>query len=93
MHTAAYFVLGAVWMFYYLLKANHTSNWAFFKIAVVVTAFGILIEVLQGVLTSYREADFADIVANTIGVFMALLFFGVFLKFLKRLKHKINLFL
>ena len=53
----------------------------------------MLIEVLQRVLTSYRQPDWADILANSIGVLIALLFCFLFLNFLKRIKQKINLFL
>jgi len=53
----------------------------------------MLIEVLQGTLTSYRQPDWADILANSIGVLIAFLFCVVFLNFLKRIKQKFNLFL
>ena len=47
--------------------------------------FGIIIEILQGVITSYRTASYLDIVANTIGVLLAVVIFHVFEK-------KINVF-
>ena len=41
------------------------------------------IEVLQGVLTSYRTADYFDILANATGAFLALVIFNIiFRKFL-----------
>ena len=42
--------------------------------------FGIIIEILQGVVTSYRTASYLDIVANTIGVLLAVVIFHVFEK-------------
>ena len=42
--------------------------------------FGIIIEILQGVITSYRTASYLDIVANTIGVLLAVVIFHVFEK-------------
>ena len=47
--------------------------------------FGIIIEILQGVITSYRTASYLDILANTIGVLLAVVIFHVFEK-------KINVF-
>ena len=36
-------------------------------IVVIATVFGIIIEILQGVLTKTREADFYDALANFLG--------------------------
>lgn len=95
MHASAYFVLGLVWMFYFLVKntQDFNLNKVFFYISVVVIAFGMLIEVLQGTLTEYRTPDWADILANSIGVLIALVFWFTFQKYFIRLKQKINSFL
>ena len=95
LHGFAYFILTLFWLFYYLMKksGNYNFKWQFFKISALVIIFGMLIEVLQRVLTSYRQPDWADILANSIGVLIALLFCFLFLNFLKRIKQKINLFL
>ena len=92
MHAAAYFILGLVWMFYILIKKPQDFNFnrVVFYISLAVIAFGMLIEVLQGTLTEYRTPDWADILANTIGVLIALGFWFLFQKFLLRLKLKIN---
>ncbi len=95
MHLGAYFVLGFVWFFYYLFKNEDGSikRKAFFNISIIIILFGMLIEVLQGALTDYRDPDWADILANSIGVLLALGICLGLLKFFKRLKHKINSFL
>jgi VanZ family protein len=95
LHTAAYFILTLLWLFYYLMKKAEFRNykWEFFNISALVIVFGMLIEVLQGVLTSYRQPDWVDILANSIGALIAFLFCVVFLNFLKRIKQKFNLFL
>ena len=95
LHAFAYFVLAFVWFFYYLMKKpqDFKGNAGYYKISLPVIAFGMLIEVLQGALTSYRQPDWADILANTGGVIIALLFFIFFKSFLIRVKHKISLFL
>ncbi|CAM4210862.1 VanZ family protein [Gillisia hiemivivida] len=95
MHLGAYFVLAFVWFFYYLFKIQEESLKikGFFNISILIILFGMLIEVLQGALTDYRDPDWADMLANSIGVLLALGMCLGFLKFFKRLKHKINSFL
>ncbi len=95
MHAGAYLGLGFVWMFYYLLLKpdDFPKKKPFLTISVLVIVFGMLIEVLQGTLTDYRQPDWADILANSIGVLIALSFCVYFQEFLIRLKHKISLFL
>ena len=95
LHLGANFVLALVWMLFYLLKMEQKQNYisAFIVISVLVIFFGMLIEVLQGALTTYRQPDWADVVANSIGVLIALFLSIFFQKFLIKLKRKINLFL
>lgn len=95
LHGVAYFILTLLWLFYYLMKKSGILNYIqkFFNISALVIVFGMLIEVLQGALTSYRQPDWADVLANSIGVLIAFLFCIVFLNFLKRIKQKFNLFL
>ncbi len=95
LHGVAYFILALLWLFYYLIKKSGIRNykWGFLNISALVIVFGMLIEVLQGTLTSYRQPDWADVLANSIGVLFAFFFCVVFLNFLKRIKQKFNLFL
>ncbi len=95
MHAAAYFGLAFLWFYYILTKKpeNYKLNAAFVKVSLLIVLFGMLIEVLQGTLTNYRQPDWADIVANSIGVLIALGMFIFFKNFLWRLKHQISSFL
>ncbi len=92
MHGGAYFGLGLLWM---LFGTFAFEDKGLFKrivvISVISIAFGIFIEVLQDTLTSYRQLDLYDILANTIGVFVAGVFVWSLRKYLIRLKAKINL--
>lgn len=74
-------------------RKETVSNKSYLKIALLVIGFGMLIEVLQGALTNYRQPDWADVVANSIGVFLALSLFVGFPGLLKNVKHKISSFL
>ena len=95
LHSGAYFVMTFLWLFYFLIKKpdNYDFKKGFVKISALIIVFGMLIEVLQGVFTSYREPDWADVLANTIGVVLALVIFIVFLNYMKNVKHQINSFL
>lgn len=93
LHLAAYFGLIFLWKLYFILRNSSNSGYRsnLFKLAAIAVVFGMLIEVLQGVLTSYREPDWYDILANSTGILLALLVFLIFEKSLKRLNSKINL--
>jgi VanZ family protein len=64
-HFLFYLVFVVLWSF---------TNWqSYFKIkfdlliVVLAIIYGIIIEILQGVLTQTREADFYDVLANSSG--------------------------
>ncbi|MGI0105540.1 VanZ family protein [Salinimicrobium sp. WS361] len=94
MHGGAYFGLGLLWMLFGLFTFEEKG---LFKrimfISLASVAFGIFIEFLQGVITSYRQPDLFDILANTIGVVVAAIVVWILRKNLTRLKAKINLVL
>ncbi|MGA9589129.1 MAG: VanZ family protein [Salegentibacter sp.] len=95
MHATAYLLLVIVWKIYFVLKSsdflNYTSN--LLKIAGASLLFGMLIEVLQGTLTSYRTPDWFDILANSTGIVLAVLLLLALKKPIWSLKSKINLIL
>lgn len=93
LHLVAYFGLLLLWKVYFILKNKPESNYKnnLLKLAGLAILFGMLIEVLQGVLTNYREPDWYDILANTTGILLAVVIFLFFEKNLKRLNSKINL--
>jgi VanZ family protein len=95
LHVGAYFVMASCWFLYLLFSRpdNYSFKAGFVKVSLLVIAFGILIEVLQGALTTFREPDWADGLANSIGVLIALGLFVLFLNPLKNVKHRINSFL
>lgn len=74
-HILAYIVLTLVWYFAINYKEfNRKTLYLIFS----CIAFGIVIEALQGKLTTHRVGDILDVVANVIGVLLALTY--IFLK-------------
>ncbi|MDG1804691.1 VanZ family protein [Flavicella sp.] len=72
-HSLAYFGLTLSWLF----AAQKIKTKPSFKFWMVffVFLFGVLMEILQQELTTYRTADFFDVLANTSGIIIAYVFF------------------
>lgn len=72
-HAIAYFTLALTWLLSFpnSRKKNTIKN----VIAFSCVIYGIIIEVLQTTLTTYRTASLLDVVANAVGVFVALIIF------------------
>jgi VanZ family protein len=80
-HTIAYFTLSLSW-FYVFKKQPRKRILVFFLLII----YGIVLEVLQGTLTTYRTADFYDFIANTIGILLAVFVFYLWYKYTRDLK-------
>jgi len=68
-HFLAYFTLCMSWL--YALKHHPALQLKKHTIMLLLIGYGIVIEVLQSVLTTYRQGDFFDFLANTFGVLLA----------------------
>jgi len=70
-HSIAYFLLSLSWFF--ALKKRFNNN----LIITFLISYGIIIEVLQEVLTTHRQGDFSDVLANSIGIILAYLLYQI----------------
>jgi VanZ family protein len=77
-HFIAYFFLMLSWLYVFFKKKSFSKNVKFIFIGCIV--FGIIIEILQGVTTTYRTLSFLDVAANTLGVLFASTVFHFFKK-------------
>jgi len=77
-HLIAYFLLMLSWLYAFSNREKFNENVKYVIIGCIF--FGIIIELLQGAITSYRTASFLDIIANTSGVLLAVVIFHVFEK-------------
>ena len=79
LHTGAHFGLCVLWILWCVLKKPSVVLPAYvtrFKKAVwlvffLVLLYGVLIEILQGTITSYRTPDIYDVLANSSGALLA----------------------
>ena len=77
-HLIAYFFLTLAWL-YSIIKQPYFRS----KVKYVVLGcfiYGIIIEVLQGAITTYRTASYLDVLANSTGILLAFLAFYLFEK-------------
>lgn len=69
-HVVFYFVL-TFCVFYYILNTSKRLLTKIFYACIFSVIYGIIIELMQGTLTNYRQPDLKDIIANTFGSLMA----------------------
>ena len=72
-HFIAYSALMWLWFHVFYLKFSFTRTRAIVISAIISVIFGIIIEILQGVITNTRVTDNNDILANTLGVCFTIL--------------------
>ncbi len=70
-HLFAYFTLSLFWLFSFYKK----SSLKYF-IVLACLIYGILIEVIQHTLTTYRTGDYKDAIANTLGSIFGVIVFN-----------------
>jgi len=69
-HFIAYSLLAFLWYSSFLYNFRYKEKKAIIYSAVISIIFGIIIEVLQDVLTVYRSMDIYDVFANSSGVLL-----------------------
>ena len=72
-HILAYFILCLSWL--NALKNFPPRKNRKYLLIFFLVSYGIILEVLQDVLTTYRQADLYDIIANSMGVILAFFLF------------------
>jgi len=72
-HFTSYFILSLSWFF--ALQAFLKKRKIKIALILALISYGIIIEGLQGVMTTHRQADIYDILANSIGVLLATFLF------------------
>lgn len=77
-HFTFYCCFVILWLSYFQKRKFDIKNeW---KVVLVAIGYGILMEILQGTITTSRSADVFDAIANSIGAFSGLFIIRSFLK-------------
>ena len=84
-HFSTYVILTALWYSTFFYKFQKSKKKALWYAIIFCVIFGIIIEVLQGMVTTYRSSDINDVFANTTGVLLVAVVIG-----LKNKKHIIK---
>lgn len=88
-HTTAYFFLFVVWAIYATLSIYKASKAKIILLtSVLIFIYGIIIEVIQENFVPTRQADLFDVLANTIGILLGILFFNLSIKNILKLKNR-----
>jgi len=77
-HFIAYFFLMFSWLYAFLKNEKFQNNIKYLILGCLI--FGIVIEILQGTITTYRTTSYLDILANSVGIGLAVLTFHFFEK-------------
>ncbi len=83
-HFVAYAGFAFVWGVYFVKVLNFQLLKSSRLVFLWSVSFGVLMECCQWVFTSYRQFDYYDMLANTVGSLLGLLVFRVFFAFIKK---------
>ena len=78
LHFIAYFGLSTLW--YFALRNRIQKRVFNFFVPLALIFYGIILELLQSGITTYRTGDIYDAVANTAGVIIGLVLFKRIIK-------------
>ena len=81
-HVLSYIVLSFLWYNALYNKFKLGKSKSLIYCIIISIVFGIIIEVLQGALTTYRSADINDVSANGIGIMLTAAVIGIKNKYL-----------
>jgi glycopeptide antibiotics resistance protein len=72
-HTLAHIIFVVLWFLVFNYKFKFKFNKAVLCAALFSLAYGIIIELLQGLITLSRQSDVNDVIANAVGMVIAVL--------------------
>ncbi|WP_378185694.1 VanZ family protein [Aquimarina sp. W85] len=75
-HAIAYFVFTCIWFafLYFSKKLKYSFLKSILYSAMICFGYGVLMEIAQGIFTTYRYVELFDVLANTSGIVIAVLF-------------------
>ncbi|TYA55176.1 VanZ family protein [Formosa maritima] len=79
-HFLAYLLFTWLWFNTFFYRFNINKKYSIYRSIFVSVSFGIIIEALQHVITTTRNFDSLDIVANILGVLVAAILINNYIK-------------
>jgi len=89
-HFTAYVLFSFLWFIYACLFRKIQKNLTFNSIVIALILFGIVVEVLQKILTDNRMFDWWDILSNSAGILIVYFFFKYHKTKLGKLSQQLN---
>ncbi len=83
-HFMAYSVFAFIWASFLFKAKGIKFNKSIFFSFLWSALFGVLMEFCQWIFTSYRQFDYYDMLANTAGSIIGLLFFYIYFEFIQK---------
>jgi len=74
-HVTIYLILVFIWLLYFFKRQRFLVLNTLIKILIACFIYGILIEVSQHLFVASRQADFLDVLANSIGLILGAFIF------------------
>jgi len=68
-HFIFYFVMIILWLNYFMA---HKINYVYLKVFLLISTYGVFIEICQEAFTKNRQADVYDALTNALGAFFGL---------------------
>lgn len=92
LHFISYFIFEMIWFcfLYFSVKISMSKVKSLWVSAILCTSYGVLMELAQGYLTTYRAMDWKDAIANTTGIIFAVIILIISSSVLLNLKEKLN---
>ncbi len=89
-HYIAYFIFTLIWFsfLFFSKRRNETFKQSMIRSAIICFLYGLLMELLQTLLTNYRSSEWYDVLANTSGIVFAVVLLKIFENKLIRIKEK-----
>lgn len=69
-HASIFLILVFTWLLYFFKRQRFLNLSSLIKILIACFIYGILIEVFQYLFVASRQADFLDVLANSIGLIL-----------------------
>ena len=84
-HLTFHFGITLLWFLFWKTTFKNENKYALLKAFLFSFFFGIIIEIFQGTLTISRSADFEDVIANTTGALIAVVFIFSYTKYFSKI--------